>query len=233
MYLVSSIRAWLLLGLVALLAACAGPQQSFVNLPKDYFTTGQGTIGVAMTAVPKPDTFFPGADCLLCLATASMVNRSLTDTVQKWPTNDLDSLKEEVAAMLRAQGQTVVVIADPVKVDDLPKRTTVEDGFSQKDFSSIKTSAKVDRLLVIDHRRLGAVRNYSAYIPTGAPRATFEANAYIVDLATHKLQWYEMVRLDRSATGTWDEPPKYPGLTNAYFATLEEAKDAIKKPFVK
>lgn len=231
MYL-TSCRAWLL-GLIVLLAGCATPQQSFVNLPADYFGSGKGSMGVASTALPVPDTYFPGAHCLLCLATASMTNNSMTTAVRQWPTDDLKNLKEEVAALLRAQGQTVVVINEPIKVADLPARNAPQAGFAPKDFSSIKAPTKLDRLLVIEYRSLGAVRNYSAYIPTGAPRATFEAHAYIVDLSTHKFELYDMISRDSLVQGNWDESPKFPGLTNAYFTAIEEGKDAIKRPFLK
>lgn len=231
MYL-TSCRAWLL-GLIVLLAGCAAPQQSFVNLPADYFTSGKGSIGVVATPLPTPDTYFPGAHCLLCLATASMTNNAMTTAVRQWPTDDLKNLKEEVAALLRAQGQTVVVIDEPIKVADLPARNAPQAGFAPKDFSSIKAPAKLDRLLVIEYRSLGAVRNYSAYIPTGAPRATFEAHAYIVDLSTHKFELYDMISRDGLVQGNWDESPKFPGLANAYFTAIEEGKDAIKRPFLK
>lgn len=230
--LLTSCRAWLL-GLVVLLAGCAAPYQSFVDLPPDYFATGKGAIGVASTALPSPDTYFPGASCLLCLAAASMTNNAMTTAVRQWPTDDLKTLKDEVAALLRAQGQTVVVINEPIKVADLPARNAPQEGFALKDFSTIKAAASIDRLLVIDYRTLGAVRNYSAYIPTGAPRATFEAHAYIVDLTTHKYELYDMVNRDTSAQGNWDEAPRFPSLTNAYFTSIEEGKDAIKKPFLK
>ena len=190
-------------------------------------------MGVASTALPVPDTCFPGAHCLLCLATASMTNNAMTTAVRQWPTDDLKNLKEEVAALLRAQGQTVVVINEPIKVADLPARNAPQAGFAPKDFSSIKAPTKLDRLLVIEYRSLGAVRNYSAYIPTGAPRATFEAHAYIVDLSTHKFELYDMISRDSLVQGNWDESPKFPGLTNAYFTAIEEGKDAIKRPFLK
>lgn len=231
MYL-TSCRAWLL-GLIVLLAGCAAPKQSFVNLPADYFGSGKGAIGVASTTLPVPDTYFPGAHCLLCLATASMANNAVTTAVRQWPTDDLKNLKQEVAALLRAQGQTVVVIDEPIKVADLPARASPQEGFALKDFSSVKSSTKLDRLLVIEYRSLGAVRNYSAYIPTGAPRATFEAHAYIVDLNTHKFELYDMISRENGVPGNWDEPPKFPGLTNAYFTSIEEGKDALKKPFLK
>lgn len=231
MYL-TSCRTWLL-GLIVLLAGCAAPQQSFVNLPSDYFASGKGAIGVATTALPTPDTYFPGANCLLCLAAASMTNNAMTTAVRQWPTDDLRSVKEEVAALLRSQGQTVVVIPDPIKVADLPSRSAPQEGFALRDFSSVKAPAKLDRLLVIEYRTLGAVRNYSAYIPTGAPRATFEAHAYILDLSTHKYELYDMISQQKAAQGEWDEAPRFPGLTNAYFTAIEEGKDSIKKPFLK
>lgn len=231
MYLMSC-RAWLL-GLVVLLAGCAAPQQSFVNLPDDYFSSGKGSIGVVSTSVPAPDTYFPGANCLLCYATASVANNSMTSAVRQWSTDDLKNLKEEVAALLRAQGQTVVVINEPIKVADLPARNTPEAGSALKDFTTVKAPTKLDRLMVIEYRSLGAVRNYSAYIPTGAPRATFEAHAYIVDLNTHKFELYDMISRDQPVQGEWDESPKFPGLTNAYFTAIEEGKDAIKRPFLK
>lgn len=232
MFLMSSCRAWLL-GLLVLLVGCAAPQPSFVNLPKDYFASGKGSIGVASTTLPVPDTYFPGAHCLLCLATASMANNAMTTAVRQWPTDDLKGLKEEVAVLLRAQGQTVVVIDEPIKVADFPARNAPQEGFALKDFSTVKASSKIDRLLVIEYRTLGAVRNYSAYVPTGAPRATFEAHAYIVNLNTHKFELYDMISRDNGVQGNWDEAPKFPGLTNAYFTSIEEGKDAIKKPFLK
>uniref|UniRef100_UPI003562C893 hypothetical protein n=1 Tax=Hydrogenophaga sp. TaxID=1904254 RepID=UPI003562C893 len=140
MYFMSSSRAWLL-GLIVVLSGCAAPHQSFVNLPAGYFADSKGAIGIAMTDVPPPDTYFPGADCLLCIATASMVNSSMTSAVRQWPNDDLKGLKEEMAALLRAQGQTVVMIDKPIKVADLPTRSNPQEGFARKDFSSIKASA--------------------------------------------------------------------------------------------
>lgn len=225
-------RAWLL-GLLVLLTGCAAPKISFVDLPSDYFASDKGTIGVVTTALPTPDTYFPGASCLLCLATASVANNAMTNAVRQWPADDLKNLKEEVTALLRAQGQTVIPIAEPLKVVDLPTRNAPQDGFALKDFSAIKAPAKLDRLLVIDYRTLGAVRNYSSYVPTGAPRATVEVHAYIVDLSTHKYDHYNMVHEENTVNGEWDEAPKFPGLTNAYFAAIEESKDRVKKPFAR
>lgn len=226
-------RAWLVAALAALLVGCAAPRQSPVVLPQDFHSRSNGTIAVAMTEVPTPDTAFPGADCLLCLATASMMNRSLTDAVRQWPTDDLKVLAEEAAALLRASGHTVVVLADPVKLDSLPDRSGAEEGFSRKDFSSLRVRTPMDRLLLIDVRSIGAHRQYSAYIATGPAIARVEGQAYLVDLNTHKFDWFEPFTVGRTAQGSWDEPPRYPGLANAYFTAIEESKDTVKRPLRK
>ncbi len=225
----SRARLFAIIALSALLTACAAPKQSLISLPDGYHTQPRGAIGIVMSEIPKPDTAFPGADCLLCLATASMVNRSLTDAVRQWPTDDLKALSEEAAAILRAKGHAVVLVKEPLKIADLPDRA-VADGFARKDFAGVGKRAAVDRLLVIDVRFVGAERNYSAYIATGPAVAKLQAEAYIVDLGTHKLEWYEPITAGRTAQGTWDEPPKFPGLTNAYFTAVEETKDFVKRP---
>lgn len=214
-----------------LLSGCATAPQEHIGLAGDYFGTRSNRIGVAVVELPKPDTLFPGASCLLCLATASIANSEMTSAVRTWPTDDLKPLKGDLVQALVARGQLAVAIDDVLDLSAVPDRKSTEPGFARKDFSNWKTK-EVDRLLIVNLRALGAWRNYSAYIPTGAPQAVFKGEAYIVDLTTHKLDWYQTFDLARASEGNWDEPPKFPGLTNAYFQVLEEGKDAIKKAFV-
>lgn len=229
-----SSRIALLFLLAALLVSgCATPPQSRVGFAGNYFDTRTGRIGVVMSEIPKPDTAFPGADCLLCLATASIANSDMTSVVQTWSADELSPLKAELAATLKARGQHTVTINEALKMESIPDRSGAEPGFARKDFSAWKQRDGLDRLLVVNLRALGARRNYSAYVPTGAPRAVFQVEAYIVDLASHKLDWYESFDLARLVEGNWDEPPKFPGLTNAYFQVLEDGKDAIKRAIAK
>src|SRR4029079_13742290 len=113
------------------------------------------------------------------------------------------------------------------ELDKFKDRPNPEAGFARKDFSALRASAGIDRLLVIHVAALGAWRNYSAYIPNGPPVAVFKAQAYIIDLVTHKYDWYQEFALSQAAEGPWAEPPKFPGLTNAYFQVLERGKDSI------
>lgn len=214
--------------LAVALGGCATPPQAPVPLGKDFYTGRTDRIGVVMAELPAPDTAFPGADCLLCLGVASLANSSLTTVVKAWPVDDLKALPDELAALLRARQQKVVMAPTPIKLSELPDRKP-EAGFARKDFSALKARLDVDRLLVVNVVALGAWRNYASYVPTGAPRAVVKGEAFIVNLADHKYDWYEVLDLSALAEGAWDEPPKFPGMTNAYFQTVEMTRDRVRK----
>jgi hypothetical protein len=221
-----------LLGVVLLAAGCAAPRQPFVELNKKEVLNGKaGKIGVAMTPLPKSDTRFPGADCLLCIATASLVNSSLTSHTQKLPPEGLLDLKNTVAELIRKQGAESFVITDEIKVDALPDYQNKGTNIALKDFTGLKQKYAIEKILIIDVPRLGMYRNFSGYIPTSDPRAEFEILGYLVNLSSNTYEWYQLFTEAKGAQGNWDEPPDFPGLTNAYFHVLETGKDRVLSTF--
>jgi len=219
---------------VAFMAGCATtPPQLPVELSSQAMASGGGRIGVAMKKLPQVDTYLPGAGCLLCLAAASVANSQLTAYAQKLPPEQLPQLKEDVAAALRAKGADVVVIADPLDVDALPTTGSKAPNTSTRNFGDLKTKYAIARLLVIEIDQLGFERTYSAYVPTSDPKAVLRGRGYIVNLTNNGYEWFAPVNLVRSAGGPWDEPPKFPGLTNAYYEVVERGRDAFLAPFGK
>lgn len=217
----------------ALLAGCATPPQQPINLASDYMSSGkakQGRVGVVMAELPKPDTQFPGAGCLLCIAVANVAHSSLNKEVQAFSTEELKPLPGQLVELLRKQGIDAVLLTDPLKVADLPDMTGDNTNKSRKSFSALKSKHQLDRLLVVNITSLGVARSYSAYVPTDVPRAVLNGTASLIDLSTHSLEWYVPLNLSRAAEGAWDEP-KFPGLTNAYYQVLETGMDTVKKPF--
>ena len=183
-----------------------------------------------MSKLPKINTFFPGAGCLLCLAGAEMMNSSLTSQTKTLTHEDLPTLSTQAADILRKKGLDVTVIADTFDLDALSKSSVQGVGFAKQDFSSLAQKYKVDKLVVFDIDTVGFSRNYSAYIPTGDPKAVLHGTGYMVNLKTNAYEWYTVVDATRAASGSWDEPPAFPGLTNAYFQVLEVGKDQFLKP---
>ncbi|WP_334118947.1 hypothetical protein [Limnobacter sp.] len=220
-----------------LLGGCATPVQQRIDLADSYFLSGkakEGKVGVVMVELPKPDTAFPGANCLLCLGVANGMHSALNKEVQAFSTAELKPLPYDVVSLLKKRGLDAVLIDEPLKIDALPDLNADDTvNKSRKNFTSLKAKYNIDRLLVVHFTALGVWRSYSAYVPTDLPKAVVVGNASLIDLATHSLEWYLPVTISRAADGDWDEPPKFPGLTNAYYQVLETGMDVIKKPFVR
>lgn len=213
------------------LSGCATQPQLPVPLGPTAISPQAGRVGVAMTQLPKVDTSFPGADCLLCLAVASMANNALTKHAQALPAEDLPKLKEMVAEHLRKREANVRVIAEDLKIDDLPNASAQGPNIARKDFATLQKKYEVDKLLVVSIASLGFERTYAAYVPTSDPKALVRGVAFMVDLKTNTYDWYQPLNVVRSSDGAWDEPAaKFPGLTNAYFQAIEVGKDEILKP---
>lgn len=222
-------RALVLLGFAALAAGgCSTPAQGPLTLHPAAVDSQAGTIGVAMAELPKPDTYFPGAGCLLCMGAASLANSTLTNYAQTLSCEDLPEFKAEVAATLRKSGAKVVEIAEPLKIGDLSKSDASGANLAPLDYRSLGPKYKIDKILILSISSVGFTRTYSAYVPTSDPKATLSGAGYLVNLKSNSYEWYQPISIVKSASGEWDEPPKFPGLTNAYFQTLELAKDSIR-----
>jgi hypothetical protein len=212
------------------LAGCASPPQQPIAMSGTVLQNNSARIGVAMAPLPKVDTWFPGASCLLCLAAASATNSSLTTYTQTLPVDDVAHIKTDVADALRKKGYNAVVLPDDLKVRDLPKGSEGPNK-PKYDFSSLASKYQIDKLVVIEIGSLGVRRNYASYIPNGDPQAALAGMGYLVNLSNNTYEWYLPLDQVKGAAGSWDEPPKYPGLTNAYFQVVEGTRDAVLKPF--
>ena len=216
-----------------LLSGCATPPQNPVALSTGTLSSSQTKIGISMTALPKVDTYFPGASCLLCYATASIANSALTAQAQTLPYEDLPKLKEMIADILNKKGSHTLIVKENIDIANLPSFGSKGADIASKDFTSLKAKYGIDKILIINLTTIGFTRSYSAYIANSDPKASINGSAYLVDLNTNKYDWYQPIAILKSAEGQWDEPPKYPGLTNAYFQAVELAKDDILIPLSK
>lgn len=221
----------LCLSLPALLIGCAGAPQRPVSLAPDVIAKHEGRVGVVMSAVPKIQTSYPGASCLLCLAAASMANSSLNSHAHTLTTDEVASYRAAMVEGLRKKGFTVVDVLDAIDVSKLPDAHAKSPDHPPKDFSSLKAKYNVDKLCVLEVTELGFRRNYAAYVPTGDPEAIVQGKVYMVDLSSNSYDWYQPIDVAKAADGKWNEPPGFPGLTNAYFQAVEVARDLYLGPF--
>ncbi|WP_199739133.1 hypothetical protein [Herminiimonas sp. KBW02] len=223
----------LLVAVSVILTGCAVKPQYPVGLAPTAVKASEGRVGVAMTALPKVDTEFPGAGCLLCYAFASASNSALTTHTNTLPHEDLVTLKNELADLIRKKGGDVVVIQEVIDIKTLPDNAQAAPGIAKKDFSQLQKKYAIDKLLMVEITSLGMVRTYSAYVPTSDPKGMVVGTGYLVNLKTNAYEWYKRINIVKASESQWDEPPKFPGLTNAYFQALETGKDQFREPFLK
>ncbi len=219
----------LLVGIVVAmsLAACETVPQGRIELTKDVLAAQKGRVGVAISA-PEPGLYLPGAACLLCIGAAKIANSSLNEYATTLKADEMLAVRTEIVELMRKKGIDATAINGQLELDKLPDRTLATN-MASKDYSSVGKG--FDHLVVINVQQLGFVRTYSSYIPTSDPKATVGAFVFMVNLKTNAYEWWEHVQITRSAEGAWNEKPAFPGLTNAYFQAIEQAKDQIKSPF--
>jgi hypothetical protein len=215
---------------ITLLSGCATVSTTPVALAKESISATGGKIGVAMSKIPAPNTYFPGASCLLCIGVAEMAHNKLSAYVKTLPTQDLAAVKQAVFEQLKLRGANAVLITEDVNLTDLPANSATGENLPYRDFRALKAKYGIDRIFLISVDSFGVNRPYAAYVPTGVPIVELSGSANIVDLSTNTYNWYLPLRTQRTADGAWDEPPKFPGLSNAYYQVIELTKDAVLDP---
>lgn len=221
----------LLASFVLLLTACASPPQLPVPLAQQTFATPGVRVGIVLAPLPVVNTFFPGAGCLLCLAAAELNHTTMSAYAKTLPYENLPMLKDEIATILKKKGHTVVMI-DKVDMRALPDFKHEGKSFARTDFTSLKGKYNIDKLVVVSFAMVGIDRNYASYIPVAPPKAHIVGTSYLVNLNDNALEWYLLLDVMKASDGEWDEPPKFPGLTNAYFQALETSRGMLVTPFV-
>lgn len=218
-----------LAALIILCSGCASRPQEAVRIADNAMTERSTRIGVAIAKLPQPDTSFPGASCLLCIAAASAANSALTAHTRTLPQDEFKEVRKLLAERISKRGATAEQIDADINVSELPDFDAKGPNIARKDFTSLRSKLNVDKLLLVVLTEQGMLRPYSAYIPTSPPRAYLRGQGFIVDLKSNAYEWYQPLAESHGVEGEWHEPPKFPGLTNAYFRVLETAKDTLLK----
>jgi hypothetical protein len=215
----------LTLGFILLGAAACSTQQP---LPLDaQFYGEKSPVAVLMAPLPQPGLFRIGQQGLLDMAINSEMTSDLGNYVEKLDVSEFKRTQTELASVLEQRGMTPVLVAEPVDAATLPPHEGEKKDFAPHDFRGLREKYHADRALFIEIKQLGFQRSYYGFVPTSDPVAILRGTAMVVDLRTNGLLWYQPLAETRPADGAWDNPPDYPGLTNALYQTMENARRSI------
>ncbi len=212
--------------ILALLGGCATAPQNKIDFSSQELAGANQKIGVIRSKIPEVAAEFPGADCLLCIAAALANHSSFRDHVKSLSSSDLAVLHDAVVSRLRAKGLEVVKLSDEIDVRKLDSVKEVRDGFAKNNFSSFQARG-LTSLVVVDFKTVGFRRSHQNYFPSEPMKARVVAEVYMVRLADGKLLWFERYDLLKGTSGEWDNKPKFPEITNAFYSLVEEFKDQV------
>ena len=219
-----------LLLLVFLSVGCATVQPP-VSIGSEFYESNNKSVGVIIQHKDAPEFYMEGDVRLLDFAIIAAATSKLSSHVKKLDAKDFDLVVDEIQTALSQEGFTVARLDRPLDIEALKDFADADPKdaiyFAKKDFSSLRSELGVDYLLTLTVARLGVARAYHGFIPMSDPRAIFEIDGQVVDLATNKLVWYKRIATSSSPSGQWDEPPDFPGLTNSFYVALENAKQRV------
>ncbi len=213
------------------LTGCVTSPQPTLNLTTKAFKKETDIVGIYVKPAPAPNTYFDGANCLLCIAVVEGVNASLTSQVKTLDSQELNAIGEKIVKKLTKQGKRAKLITETLDLDQLKSRSSDLPYAAPYDYMPLKDSLGVSHLAVVEYNRLGVKRPYQSYIPVGSPVSFISGRSYLVDLETNQYQMYQNLELSVASEGEWNEGPDYPGLTTAYFLMLEKTKEKIDSLF--
>lgn len=211
------------------LSACAVKPITPINMDTNFYQDSTSTVGVYVVAPEKVDTYLDGASCLLCYAAAAAANGTLTKHLRTLDVNEMTMIKSDIVKDMQGKGKKVTLVNADLNLNKLKTYKPKTEGFAAVDFTVLKNTAGVDKLLVLQIDMLGAQRLYSGYVPTSSPIGAVSGKIFLVDLATNKLELYQSFNERVAVEGEWDEPDNFPGVTTAYYQAMEQAKDFIKR----
>ncbi len=213
------------------LIGCATKPQAPISYDAKLIDSNKSSIGVVINEIPKPNSSFPGADCLLCIATASLYHKTLNSHIDTLKSDDLKNIKDDLVSLLTSRGLKAVSISESVDAKKLPDVAAVQENGPKADFTKIGAKYGVDRIIYININFVGIERKYASYIPVGLPMATARGEVYMVNLKSQKYEWYRPLESTRTPVATWDEPPNYSALTGDFYEAMKSLKNDVLQPF--
>jgi len=221
----------LFLACVVALAGCGGSKQYRVKAQDEIWTEKEDVIGVVLTAPDKFGFYAEGTATNLDITIINGLMRKLRAHLASLDTAEVFALDKRAQEKLKEHDLRVVRHEGKIDFDDLKNFTPPdkEVEYSLTDLRPLKEEYGYDKILLINFTdyKFGISRPYDGFTATGDPYASLVGIAQIVDLESNRLLWYYVFDISKFVEGDWDQPPEYPGLTQAIYDAVAELRSAI------
>lgn len=212
----SLLKAFAILTFMGFLSGCASEPN--IPMQDQFWQAKQDKIAIAKTKTITPALYKTGNQGLLDLAINSAMTHKLDNKISESDVSWYEKLPHQFALKLQKRNK----VADEVA-------TVIND--DAKNYRSFVSRVGANELLVIDLENFGAIRNYYAFIPTGAPKAFCQLTGKLIDTTTNKILWRHRATSTEEVNGPWDQPPYYPNVTKAIRVAANNAQEELLDSF--
>jgi len=195
------------------LTGCA--TQKNMPLADSFWQTQHQKIAVVTTKAPEPKLYKMGSQSLIDVAISSTMTNGLDNYISHANLTWYRKLPLDFAAQLKQRNVYAKAYTEAMNID--PKNIT---GFGDS-----------DKLLVIQLEAWGVVRNYSGFIPIGAPKAYCVLKGELINTKNNDILWRYQTTIKQPVQGEWDQPPNYPNIGNALTSAIQSAQQDLFDSF--
>jgi len=226
----------LLITLVAMLTGCVTVTPNFA-VKQQFWNDKSKTIGVVVGSIPQPSAHKGGNQGLLDMAINNSNASDLEDHLKTLDVSSINGLALKMSKYLKGKGLKVKAFKNTLDLDALADFEAENNDakkiyYANKDYRALKKKYGVDKLLVINIVRIGTLRTYYGFLPTGDPSGLSHLGGYVVDLSSNQLEWKQSVvnQIPHNAA-EWDAPPKFDALTKAMYTAFKQSKSMLFNHF--
>ncbi len=211
----------------ATLAACAS-QPKDVELNEQFWQDHTQTVAVAESTKPEAHLEKTGNQGLIDYAINSAMTSTFENHINGTDLSWMETYQASLVSELEGHYIKAVIVKTPIDITALPQSKQDNKKYAVKTYAPLSMKVGDDKLLVITLNKIGAIRNYYGFIPSGAPSAIVDMTGRLVDINSNEIYWRHNARVVTSINGNWDQPPHYDNFNSALEIAVDTAKDELR-----
>lgn len=199
------------------LSACATEK----NIPLDasfWNKKSHHKVAVVSTKAPKPEVITVGNQGLLDMAINHAMAKSLSERLDQVNLNWYATLPGEVAGKLKSHHMIPVIVSD------------INNAKNEALINAVSAQG-ADEILIIRLNAVGTIRQYTGFIPLGAPKAYVVLKGTLYDASGKTVLWRHLADVKIPVEGEWDQAPNYPNLMTALNQAISTSRQEIIDSF--
>ena len=226
-------NAFILLFLLTL-SGCATTSQPNISQYPNWDDKSM-VIGVAIADTATP-TAYKSSHLGVLETTITPNTQELKLHLKTLDISNINDIASKLTKLLKSRGLKVKNLTNKLDLNSLSEfdNKKSNSSYCELDHRKFKSRYGIDKLVVINIKQIGTIRNYYGFVPLDEPRGLSHLDGYIVNLDTNQLEWKQnVIKKTKNNSDNWNSASKFEGLTKAIYLSFDQAKNTFLNYFAK